>query len=57
MADYKKMYYSLFNAVTKAIELLQNAQARTEELYIESSDTPLVYHEGLGDNNTDGKDD
>ena len=48
MADYKKMYYRLFNRVTDALceleknkyetarELLKEAQRETEEMYIES---------------------
>lgn len=47
MADYKRMYVTLFNAVTDALELLeaddarqaeaalQRAQIRTEEIYCE----------------------
>ena len=41
MADYKKMYTTLFSAVTKAITLLQEAQIKTEELYI-SAEEPVV---------------
>ena len=36
MPDYKKMYTTLFNAVTDAIEILQSAQQDTEELFIET---------------------
>ncbi len=38
MADYRKMYYLLFNETTKAIELLQNAQRNAEEIFINDSD-------------------
>ncbi|WP_313563256.1 hypothetical protein [Ruminiclostridium cellobioparum] len=38
MADYKKMYDSLFNDVTDAISLLQRAQQKTEELFISGDD-------------------
>ena len=41
MADYKKMYVTLFRKVTKAIDLLQDAQLATEEIYI-SSDQPVI---------------
>lgn len=41
MADYAKMYQELFRATTKAIELLQQAQINTEEIYI-SSDEPVI---------------
>jgi len=34
MPDYQKMYATLFNAITDAIEILQAAQQATEELYI-----------------------
>jgi hypothetical protein len=42
MADYKKMYHKLFNAVTSAIEILQNAQLDTEEVYMDSPTTVLT---------------
>lgn len=42
MPDYKKMYFALFNAVTIAIDQLQNAQRDGESAYIESDDTPLT---------------
>lgn len=38
MADYKKMYDSLFNDVTDAISLLQRAQQKTDELFISGDD-------------------
>lgn len=34
MSDYKKMYFSLFHAVTAAIEQLQSAQIEGEEAYM-----------------------
>ena len=34
MADYEKMYKELFNAITDAIRLLQQAQQEVEEMYI-----------------------
>ncbi len=36
--DYKAMYFSLFNSVTDAIEILCEAQRKTEEIYITSSE-------------------
>lgn len=42
MPDYKKMYFALFNAVTAAIDQLQNAQRNGEKAYNESEDTPLT---------------
>lgn len=38
MADYRKMYDSLFNDVTDTISLLQRAQQKTEELFISGDD-------------------
>ena len=38
MPDYKTMYKELFIAVTKAIDILKNAQIKTEEIYISSSE-------------------
>ena len=37
MPDYKSMYLELFNSVTNAIEILQEAQKKTEEKYIETA--------------------
>ena len=42
MPDYKKMYIALFNAVTTAIETLQDAQRKGEDTFIESNDAPLI---------------
>ena len=39
MPDYKKMYITLFNETARVITILQQAQQKTEEVYI-SSDTP-----------------
>ena len=38
MPDYKSMYHKLFKGVTEAIEILQQAQLETEEMYIDSSE-------------------
>jgi len=35
MPDYKKMYTTLFNAMTDSIRLMQDAQREAEEIYIE----------------------
>jgi len=37
--DYKKMYATLFNAMTDAIAILQEAQQKTEDMY-EGTDQP-----------------
>ena len=42
MADYKKMYDSLFNDVTDAISLLQRAQQKTKEFFISSDDNVIM---------------
>lgn len=34
MADYKSMYLILFRAMTRCIEIMQEAQIQTEEMYI-----------------------
>ena len=44
MADYKKMYDSLFNDVTDANSLLQRAQQKTEEFFISGDDGVIVEH-------------
>lgn len=41
MADYQEMYRKLFQATTKAIDILQKAQQETEELYITSNQSEL----------------
>ncbi len=38
MADYKKMYFRLFNKITDIIEELQTIQQETEEIYIETAE-------------------
>jgi len=40
--DYQKMYHSLFNDVTDAISKLQQAQQKTEEMYMDSKETVLT---------------
>ena len=42
MTNYKKMYFTLFNAVTTAIDQLQNAQRKGEDTYIQSMSMPPV---------------
>ena len=39
MINYKKLYFRLFNAITDAIEILQQAQIDTEEAYIEEGES------------------
>lgn len=42
MPDYQKMYHALFNDVTDAISKLQQAQQKTEEMYMDSKETVLT---------------
>ena len=39
MPDYQKAYTTLFNAITDAVRLLQEAQRETEEMYISAENT------------------
>ncbi len=41
MADYKRMYTTLFNATTDAVSILQKAQQITEEMFVEAPDTNI----------------
>ena len=48
MADYKKLYYKMFNAVTdaeklvsQATGLMRTAQQECEEMYMDADGTPL----------------
>lgn len=36
MPDYKEMYYTLFRASEKAVNILLEAQRNCEEMYLES---------------------
>ncbi len=40
--DYKELYLTLFNDVSDAIKLLQQAQEKTEELYALATDGEVV---------------
>ena len=42
MPNYKKMYLELFNAVTDAIEKLQEVQKKTAQMYIEAEEKEVV---------------
>ena len=46
MNRYKEMYLILFNAITDAIEILQKAQKKTEEIYMKM-ENPLRDKRGL----------
>ena len=45
MADYQRMYTELFNAVTDAIALLQQAQRAAEETYMSGGEPVAVIAE------------
>ena len=53
MADYKKMYTTLFQDVTAAIGILQNAQRKTEELFIGANDAPIRLFDPVADTSDD----
>lgn len=42
MPDYKEMYFSLFRATEKAINLLIAAQQECEELYLSAPEPELL---------------
>lgn len=50
MADYRTMYLELFRATTQAIELLQKAQQKTEEIYVSTGDTVQLCRKMLAKN-------
>ena len=39
MADYKKIYLTAVDAMEKAMTLLEEAQRKCEDIYIETDDT------------------
>ena len=47
MPDYKEMYRIMFTAMTKAIFILQEAQLKCEELYIEAEPKAEVDREAF----------
>jgi hypothetical protein len=46
MADFKEMYYTLFRAQVKAKAILEEAEKKTEAMFIDSKD-PIEFI-GLG---------
>lgn len=42
MPDYKEMYLTLFRATEQAINLLIEAQRKTEEAYLQEGDMPVL---------------
>ena len=56
MANYKKLYYKMFNAVTdaeklvsQAAGLMRTAQQECEETYLDADETPLLLTDKPGD--------
>jgi len=47
MPDYKSMYFKLFNKVTDAIGILQNAQIEEEDEYVGNKDEPILIPRAL----------
>ena len=41
MPDYKAMYFELFRASVQAVQLLQDAQTRAEQLLLAADPPPL----------------
>lgn len=42
MVDYESMYQLLFHSVTRAVQILTDAQKDTERLYVESDGEPVI---------------
>jgi len=56
MPDFKQMYTKLFQTQSQVIEILQQAQRDTEEMYIEAEPPSLtVFSQKDPKNNDDGK--
>ena len=53
MTDYKKMYTLLFNNITDTITSLQDIQQQAEQIYIDSSVSPLINLEDYQNKDTD----
>lgn len=51
MSNYRAMYYKLFNAMTDAIQILQQAQQAAEEIYISSEEYDIEQAEEKGSKN------
>lgn len=45
MADYQKMYYILFNAMSQCTETMLSAMQQAEELYLAAEEVPLTVAE------------
>lgn len=47
MVDYESMYQLLFHSVTRAVQILTDAQKDTERLYVESDSEPVIAEPNL----------
>ena len=56
MPNYEQMYRELFNAITEAITILQDAQQSTEETYISNRDPIIQVLPRREDNKSEGND-
>jgi len=43
MPNYQEMYLTMFCAAEKAVRILQEAQLKCEELYMEESETKVIH--------------
>lgn len=57
MADFNSMYKKLFNAITDAVNILQQAQIETEGMYIDHNPTPVKFVTPKGDDEDGGGND
>jgi hypothetical protein len=55
MANFAAMYRKLFNSQTEAIELLQQAQQETEEIYVSAPESDIHISDGGKRDNGDNK--
>lgn len=49
MTDYKKMYLAAMDAMEKAVTLLEGAQQKCENIYIETDETEECPRDGQKD--------
>lgn len=55
MTNYKEMYATLFRSQSKAIALLQEAQIKTEEMFISAEPTAVTHLQIVKDEEEDKK--
>ena len=47
MPDFKAMYFSIYNKVTDAINILQKAQQEGEKSFVECEDVPIILFQNM----------